>query len=196
MCFIFFIWELQVWTSVYMEQFCSFVKDHRPFFHFCRSCAPYLLPLFMTQLASWDFWCAGVSVRVCWWMKDSGFLIFSFPWLLIDSRLFLNDILAWNSPYCKRKNRTGIFERNYNGGGGKQACINISVQPTDTLQLATWVRWNLSIDNISNVEVVDQNFRGQTSSNLKRFKEYYCRGLNLQLKDAVVMMENKTLTVL
>lgn len=117
MCFIFFIWELQVWTSVYMEQFCSFVKDHRPFFHFCRSCAPYLLPLFMTQLASWDFWCAGVSVRVCWWMKDSGFLIFSFPWLLIDCRLFLNNILAWNSPYCKRKNRTGIFERNYNGGG-------------------------------------------------------------------------------
>lgn len=81
-------------------------------------------------------------------------------------------------------------------GGGKQACINISVQPTDTLLLATWVRWNFSIDNTSNIEVVGQNFREKTSSNLKRFKEYYCRGLNLQLKDAVVMMENKTLTVL
>lgn len=61
-------------------------------------------------------------MRVCCWMRDSIFLIFSFPWLVIDSRLFLNNILFGMTLFTV-KERIGqvssLFERNYNVEGKK-----------------------------------------------------------------------------
>lgn len=55
----------------------------------------------------------------------------------------------------------------------------------------------MNLDNVSNVQVVDQHCRGKTIFNFEEIKEYYCWGLDLQLRETtVMMMENKTLTVL